>query len=121
MNSIRHSLVRLLVALCAHAFSTNAFAAEAMFGSGAAGDVTAQMNRMWATFGRGEDVRLVPFGNSPGWFEWMARRHCWSDTPEYRERLRTFLIDWPVSKPLLSDRDRELPMLREIAERGETF
>ena len=69
-----------------------------MFNSGATGDVTKQMNLMWATFGRGENVRLVPFGNSPGWFEWMARRHCWSDTPKYRKRLHEFLVDWPVSK-----------------------
>jgi len=68
-----------------------------MFSSGAAGDITWQMNRMWATFGRGEDVELTPFGNEPGWYEWMARRHCWSDTPEYRERLRDFLVNWPQS------------------------
>jgi len=69
-----------------------------MFNSGAEGDTTHQMNLIWATFGRGENVRLVPFGNTPGWFEWMARRHCWSDTPKYREMLHRFIVDWPQSK-----------------------
>lgn len=71
--------------------------AEDIFDSGAKGDITAQINQMWATFGRGENVRLTPFGNEPGWYEWMARRHCWSDTPKYRDRLRNSLINWPQS------------------------
>lgn len=69
-----------------------------IFGSGAKGDITQQMNSMWATFGRGENVRLTPFGNEPGWYEWMARKHVWSDTPKYREQLRSFMVDWPQSK-----------------------
>lgn len=69
-----------------------------MFMSGADDDVTHQMNLMWATFGRGENVRLTPFGNEPGWYEWMARKHCWSDTPEYREQLHRFLVNWPQAK-----------------------
>lgn len=69
-----------------------------MFQSGAGGDVTQQMNLMWATFGRGENVRLTPFGNEPGWYEWMARKHCWSDTPNQRETLHRFLVNWPQAK-----------------------
>lgn len=68
-----------------------------MFDSGAGGDVTSQINLMWATFGRGENVRLTPFGNEPGWFEWMARRHCWSDTPKWREVLHGGFVNWPQS------------------------
>ena len=69
-----------------------------MFKSGAAGDVSHQMNQMWAIFVRGENVKLTPFGNEPGWYEWMARKHCWSDTPKYREVLHRFLVDWPQAK-----------------------
>lgn len=69
-----------------------------MFNSGAEGDANRQMNLMWATFGRGENVKLTPFGNEPGWYEWMARKHCWSDTPIYREMLHRFLVNWPQSK-----------------------
>jgi len=69
-----------------------------MFDSGAAGDTTLQMNLMWATFGRGENVKLTPFGNEPGWYEWMARKHSWSDTSVYREMLHRFLVNWPQSK-----------------------
>lgn len=69
-----------------------------LFQSGAAGDTTLQMNLMWSVFGRGENVRLTPFGNEPGWYEWMARKHCWSDTPNYREMLHSFLVNWPQAK-----------------------
>lgn len=69
-----------------------------LFDSGAASDVTRQMNLMWATFGRGESVQLAPFGNEPGWYEWMARKHCWSDTPKCREMLHRFLVEWPQSR-----------------------
>jgi len=69
-----------------------------LFDSGAAGDVTQQMNLLWATFGRGENVRLTPFGNTPAWFEWMARKHCWSDTPQYREVLHRKLVEWPQAQ-----------------------
>ncbi len=71
--------------------------ASNMYNTGAEGDITSQMNLMWATFGRGENVRLTLFGNEPGWYEWMARKHCWSDTPEYREMLHRYLVDWPQS------------------------
>ncbi len=69
-----------------------------MFDSGAAGDTTDQMNLMWATFGRGENVSLTPMGNEPGWYEWMARKHCWSDTPKWREALRGYLVNWPQAE-----------------------
>jgi len=69
-----------------------------MYNTGAEGDVTSQINLMWATYGRGENVRLAPFGNEPGWYEWMARKHCWSDTPKYREVLHRYLVDWPQSQ-----------------------
>lgn len=69
-----------------------------MFDSGAGDDINRQMNLMWATFGRGENVNLHPFGNEPGWYEWMARKHCWSDTPKYREQLHRFLVGWPQSE-----------------------
>ena len=39
-----------------------------IFDSGATGDITRQINLMWSTFGRGEKVRLTPFGNEPGWY-----------------------------------------------------
>jgi len=89
----------LLFAFCMLTCVTHAASAAGdMFDSGAAGDVTAQMNQMWATFGRGENVRLTPFGNEPGWFEWMARKHCWSDTPKYREVLHGRFVNWPQSQ-----------------------
>ncbi len=72
--------------------------ARDIFKSGAAGDISQQMNLMWAIFGRGENVKLTTFGNEPGWYEWMARKHCWSDTPKYREVLHRFLVDWPQAK-----------------------
>ena len=100
-NNVRWSVASAVAILAGVAVAADTPAPRQdgdMFDSGAAGDVTLQMNRMWATFGRGENVRLTPFGNEPGWYEWMARRHCWSDTPEYRDRLRGKLIDWPQSK-----------------------
>jgi len=69
-----------------------------MYDSGASDKINQQMNQMWATFGRGENVRLAPFGNEPGWYEWMARKHCWSDTPKYRGILHDYLVNWPQSK-----------------------
>ena len=72
--------------------------AQNMFNSGAAGDISHQMSMMWAIFGRGENVQLTPFGNEPGWYEWMARKHCWSDTPKYREVLHSYLVNWPQAK-----------------------
>jgi len=72
--------------------------ARDMFKTGAVGDVSRQMSQMWAIFGRGENVKLTPFGNEPGWYEWMARKHCWSDTPNYRDVLQSALVNWPQAK-----------------------
>lgn len=77
--------------------STSAQAGD-MYDSGASDSINQQMNEMWGTFGRGENVRLTPFGNEPGWFEWMARKHCWSDTPKYRKVLHDRFVMWPQSQ-----------------------
>jgi len=95
--SISYLSQAILLFLMIYSLGTPVWAKD-MYDSGAADEINQQMNQMWATFGRGENVRLTPFGNEPGWYEWMARKHCWSDTPKYRERLRSFLINWPQAR-----------------------
>jgi len=88
---------KLVVPLLVVFFLGTSVWAQDMYDSGASNSVNQQINQMWATFGRGENVRLTAFGNEPGWYEWMARKHCWSDTPKSREKLRDYLVNWPQS------------------------
>lgn len=90
MKTFKISLLFFLL-LSAPLFSND------MLDSGASGDTNKQLNLMWRTFGHGEGVELAKFGNSPAYFEWMALKHCWSDTPKYRALLRRKLVDWAMA------------------------
>ena len=46
-------------------------------------------------------------------------------TPEYESGLiwndPNINIDWPIKDPIISEKDRKLPTLKELIDRGETF
>ncbi len=63
------------------------------------GDFTAQANNLWNVFGAMGDTTgaVIPFGNEPAYFEWMALKYLWSETTStYTSTLFSKMISHPI-------------------------